>query len=483
MAVEKKKEYKIVIGSLYGDEGKGVTVQWLCKKELDEGKKPLVVRYSGGAQAAHTIMQKLDNGNILRHVCSSLGSGVLLGVDTYLDENFFLDPIMLMEEIDVLQIELAESGSSLGKSFHPKVWINDWCRVVTPYDVIANRKDVKILSDGTCGKGIFTTCRRYSEQFHMNPLKKVSMRSKELTLTEIFKNPQAYLDKVKKYYDIPASGDLKDLDWKLASDLNISTIDELDWKFCDAITRITRLMKSPQEYIKLRDEDFRRSGLYDTIIYESSQGLLLDAHHGFDPFTTSSLVGLNGLPASIVSNPDPEEASRTEVYLVTRTFLTRHGMGTSEAHIRYVYGDNMFSGAVDDEYEYNEDNDFQKHFHKAVYDTRLFYRALDRHCMDNYKVRFNLVITHADAIDRFIKNTHADYTENIKMPQSWNWNNGKVQDYKYFPVIDMNGNIQEVVNIHEFRKVLYEKNRLNPSRCMFSSFWYCDNPFSEFKRC
>ena len=38
----------IVLGSLFGDEGKGNSVQWLCKKALIDGKKPLVIRFSGG---------------------------------------------------------------------------------------------------------------------------------------------------------------------------------------------------------------------------------------------------------------------------------------------------------------------------------------------------------------------------------------------------------------------------------------------------
>ena len=44
------KEIKVVIGKNFGDEGKGATVHRLCK-----GKKALVVRHNGGAQAGHTV--------------------------------------------------------------------------------------------------------------------------------------------------------------------------------------------------------------------------------------------------------------------------------------------------------------------------------------------------------------------------------------------------------------------------------------------
>jgi adenylosuccinate synthase len=58
------QEVKIVIGSAHGDEGKGVTVQHLCKQAIGEGKKPLVIRFSGGPQAGHTI-----NYNGIEHIC------------------------------------------------------------------------------------------------------------------------------------------------------------------------------------------------------------------------------------------------------------------------------------------------------------------------------------------------------------------------------------------------------------------------------
>ena len=42
---------KVVLGTFFGDEGKGSTVQWLCKKAIAQGKNPAVVRFSGGPQS------------------------------------------------------------------------------------------------------------------------------------------------------------------------------------------------------------------------------------------------------------------------------------------------------------------------------------------------------------------------------------------------------------------------------------------------
>ena len=43
----------VVLGLAFGDEGKGVTTQWLCMQALKYGRKPIVIRFNGGAQAAH----------------------------------------------------------------------------------------------------------------------------------------------------------------------------------------------------------------------------------------------------------------------------------------------------------------------------------------------------------------------------------------------------------------------------------------------
>ena len=136
---------QIVLGTFFGAEGKGSTVQWLCKQAIDRGEKPIVVRFSGGQQAGHRI---ITNG--IEHVCSSFGSGVLLGVPTYLDRNVIIDPICMYEEYQQL----------VAKGITPVIYINDNCRITTPYDVNANVNDSKVLGHGSCGMGIYHTFKR-----------------------------------------------------------------------------------------------------------------------------------------------------------------------------------------------------------------------------------------------------------------------------------------------------------------------------------
>ena len=145
----------IVLGMAFGDEGKGATTQWLCRQALKYGRKPMVVRFNGGAQAAHTVV--LDGE---RHICSTYGSGVLLGVPTFLSQDFFFDPICAWNEFKTLESRL------------PSLTVHPDCRVVTPYDTLAGINNAKVVKDGTCGKGIFQTFNRYRHGDFTNILTK-----------------------------------------------------------------------------------------------------------------------------------------------------------------------------------------------------------------------------------------------------------------------------------------------------------------------
>lgn len=322
-------EVKIVLGHTFGDEGKGVTVQWLCKKAIEEGKKPLVVRFSGGPQAAHTIF----NGGT-EHICSSFGSGVLLGVPTLLTGDVFIDPISMKNEYDAL----------VSKGVTPTL-IRGFNRIITPYDIMAGRSDNKVLSDGTCGRGIYPTFKRYQGDLmhHMG----VPMI-----------DPDVILALAANHYGLERNKEYDDMFRKA---------------YLWMQTETTVLFPS------MLDE-------YDVWIYEGSQGLLLDMDNGFYPNVTPSRVGLNGIIDS-----DLKDA---EVYLVTRTYTTRHGNGYEPKH--RLREPNKLA----DKYESNIDNEFQGSFKTGILEMGLLNRAYERHCIDNYvkkhNMSLNLVVTHMD---------------------------------------------------------------------------------------
>lgn len=318
-------EVKIVLGHAFGDEGKGVTVQWLCKQAIERGKRPLVIRFSGGPQAAHTIV---NNG--VEHICSSFGSGVLLGVPTYLCRDVFIDPICLVNELRKLK----------AKGAYPKIY-GTMRYIITPYDVIAGRKDAKVIADGTCGKGIYPTFKRYQSAGCYS-----NYGPHNLAMAAAYHK----LDRIKDY----------------------------DRMFNDALSEI---MEIADDEAKFND--------FDVYIFEGSQGLLLDMERGFYPNVTPSKVGLNGIPEGYLRD--------AELYLVTRSYTTRHGNGYEPQFHKYLPD-------LDDKHETNVDNEYQGAFKTGLLDVSLLNTAYSRHCIDNYVKMYNmkqsLVVTHIDVWDK-----------------------------------------------------------------------------------
>lgn len=258
----KQPKIKIVIGSTFGDEGKGNVVQWLCQQALNAGKKVAVVRYSGDHQAAHTVYY-----NGIKHICSSYGAGVLLNIPTILSSNVLIDPISMQKE----RRELISKGIKSPKIILDSIFSN----IITPFDVYFNQQDLKTLNDGSCGKGINAVKQRISDEYYLY-------------------DPLENWNAAKRYY-------------KNKHSLNIELPDELKQTYINAHNWFNRTV---QRYFNYWD--------FDELILEGSQGLLLDEDFGFNLHTTPSRVGLNGCLRYYTNR-------ECEVYFVTRTYLTRHG--------------------------------------------------------------------------------------------------------------------------------------------------------------
>ncbi len=83
------KKAQIVIGLGFGDEGKGITTDFLAR----QNPQSVVIRFSGGQQAAHTVMIE-DR----KHVHSSFASGALRGLPSYFTEHCTIHPVFLLNE-------------------------------------------------------------------------------------------------------------------------------------------------------------------------------------------------------------------------------------------------------------------------------------------------------------------------------------------------------------------------------------------------
>lgn len=333
-------EVKIVLGTLWGDEGKGNTVQWLCRKALEEGKKPCVVRFSGGPQAGHTVVH-----NGITHVCSSFGSGVLLGVSTLYIEGL-IDPLCVKNE----RKELEKKGIR-----NPVLKILPLVHYITPYDVFDQQKWAKGHSGFTCGKGVCSAVNR----------------SSSLVINPVTCEFPPFLHKallgVKKFYGNPGIDSSVLEDWTAAA-----------------------LDRDMVEISRIDAED------YDVLIFEGTQGLLLDPECGFYPYTTSTKVGLNAIPEKYLKD--------AEVYLVTRTYLTRHGE-MSPFDRKFIIGRKRNLVIPESKLETNTFNEFQGEFRVAPMDCLPVEMAVYKHHLDNYqkryRMKFNLAVTHMDVPDLY----------------------------------------------------------------------------------
>jgi len=91
-----RKKACIVVGLGYGDEGKGLTTDFLC----GQSKFPLVIRFNGGHQAGHTVVTK----DGVRHVFSSFGAGTLRNAPTYWSRYCTFSPAYLLYELESLPV-------------------------------------------------------------------------------------------------------------------------------------------------------------------------------------------------------------------------------------------------------------------------------------------------------------------------------------------------------------------------------------------
>ena len=337
------KEVKIVLGSAFGDEGKGVTVQYLCKKAIDQGKKPLVIRFSGGPQAAHTIQY-----NGIEHICSTYGSGVLLGVPTLIWNTAYFNPLDAKLEYEILKKKIKKV---------PPLYVMPQTRIVTPYDVANGRRNAKVLRDGTCGRGIYPTFKRDKDGFHVYPDNFTDLN----TLSDL----DYYYYENDKAFDSVESTIYKQL---------IKDVENNKYKFFNVAGVIAL-------------------ATFDVLIFEGSQGLLLDMDRGFYPNVTPSKTGLNAFTDDVTLEKLLQNA---EVYLVSRTYLTRHGNGYTPCQ----YG---FNFDLSNKHETNVENQYQGVFKTGIMNFDLLNEAYNRHCLDNYwklyNLTFNMVVTHWDLLD------------------------------------------------------------------------------------
>ena len=149
-----------VVGMLFGDEGKGATVSALCARL--PGRK-LVVRASGGPQAAHNIVVPQSGDQV--HTCSQIGSGVFHGADTFIAGETVLD-------IDALQLESTTVVRAACRSAQRlqlgRVFVHPRTPVLDSRDASYSWSEARRSGHGSCGRGTGVCFQRARDPHHIH---------------------------------------------------------------------------------------------------------------------------------------------------------------------------------------------------------------------------------------------------------------------------------------------------------------------------
>lgn len=288
----------IVAGLGMGDEGKGATVDYLCRRTTNP---KLIIRYNGGSQAAHNVVTPEG----VQHTFSQFGSGSFRPeVYTHLSRYVFINPANMLNEGYALQ----KKGIA---NIFAKTSVACDAPIITPYNKAVNR----LLEwsrggnrHGSCGEGV-GEARAYKEEELRLYLRADNLFSRVTTLEKLeqskiwsWKRVEHLHDKAKQE---PEGSQTRNAINLFDKDPDYSVFEEwskLIGKISDdCLTRVTTC----------------------AVIFEGAQGFWLDEKHGYLPHTTWSNTTFDN--AIMLC----KEAGWTNIEKVgvLRTYATRHGAG------------------------------------------------------------------------------------------------------------------------------------------------------------
>lgn len=276
----------VVLGVQWGDEGKGKIVDLLTSNAQ------YVVRYQGGHNAGHTIV--VNNQKIALHL---VPSGILHdNTINIIASGVVISPIDLIKEIN----NLKESQISV----HDRIFISESCSLVLPYHIaidIAREEHAQTFSNtmviGTTGCGIGPACE--------DKVARRSIRISDLYDQKHFENKIKY---IADYYNFQLVHyyHTKPINYK-------KVINEI---IPVAKTLINMIINVPQLLEKARKKG-------NKVIFEGSQGNLLDIDHGTYPYVTSTHTTAGGV--SIGTGIGPHYIDY--ILGIMKAYSTRVGLG------------------------------------------------------------------------------------------------------------------------------------------------------------
>ncbi len=273
----------VVLGTQWGDEGKGKIVDLLTEQAK------AVVRYQGGHNAGHTLV--IEGEKTVLHL---IPSGILNdGVMCYIGNGVVLAPDALKKEMDMLE--------SRGVPVKERLRVSPACPLILPYHIAldnareAARDPEKKI--GTTGRGIGPA---YEDKVSRRGLRVEDLFDQKRLEDKLAEVMELHNFTLTQFYDAEA----------------------VDYDETLALCKKFALMLEPLlDDVPATLADMRRAG--DKLMFEGAQGTLLDIDHGTYPFVTSSNTTAGGVATG--SGVGPRHIDY--VLGITKAYTTRVGGG------------------------------------------------------------------------------------------------------------------------------------------------------------
>ena len=286
----------VVVGSQWGDEGKGKIVDWLSS-EAD-----IVIRFQGGHNAGHTLvvdgttykLRLLPSGIVRKNKISVIGNGVVV------------DPWALIDEIK----ELKSKGIEINNN---NLIISDAVSLILPF----HRELDEIREDEAGEENIGTTRRGIGPAYE----DKVGRRSIRLIDLLSINDLNKKLEKALIHHNSIRKGLGKE----------IYKIDELKEKLLKTIPELINYVQPVWKKI----EEYKKQG--KKILFEGAQGVLLDVDHGTYPFVTSSNTVASAAATGTGCGPNTIDY----VLGITKAYTTRVGKGPFPTELTNSIGEHL----------------------------------------------------------------------------------------------------------------------------------------------
>jgi len=275
----------VVVGTQWGDEGKGKLVDWLT--EMAQG----VVRFHGGHNAGHTLV---ING--VKTALHLIPSGIMRpGVKCYIGNGVVLSMGKLFEEIEGLE--------KAGVVVRDRLHISEACPLILPFhqalDIAreAKREQGGTEKIGTTGRGIGPA--------YEDKIARRAVRVQDL------KHPGRFAEKLKELMDLH--------NFTLTKYLNAPAVDYQ--QVLDEALRLGEDLRPMIADVSRELNEGHRNG--DNLLFEGAQGTLLDVDHGTYPYVTSS----NCVAGNAAAGAGVGPGMLHYILGITKAYCTRVGGG------------------------------------------------------------------------------------------------------------------------------------------------------------